>query len=93
MVVAAVVMVAAIQKIFDFAWARFGAAVFSMCRHVWEVAYSTSCGPTRSGLEPVIQKIIDFMWARLGAAVFPMCRHVWDVATRQHQNGSPRWKK
>ena len=90
---AVVVMVAVTKKIVDFVWARFGAAVFSMCRDVWDVAYSTSCGPTRGGLEPVIQKIVEFVWARFGAAVFAMCKHVWDVATRQHQNGSPRWKK
>ena len=40
-----------------------GEATFSMCRHVWDVAYSTSHKPTLSGLEPVVKKIVDFVVA------------------------------
>ena len=73
-VVVAVVMVAVIKKIIDFVWARLRAAVFSMCRDVWDVAYSTSCGPTRSGLEPAIKKVVHFhVWACFWTAV---CFHV-----------------
>ena len=36
-------------------WARFGVVAFSVCRHVGDVAHSTSHEPTRSGMEPDVK--------------------------------------
>ena len=36
---------------------------FAVCRHVWDVAYSTSHKPTLSGLVPVVKKIVDVVVA------------------------------
>ena len=48
-------------------WARFGVVAFSVCRHVGDVAHSTSHEPTRSGMEPDVKKFVDFLvWVRLG---------------------------
>ena len=42
-------------------WARFGVVAFSVCRHVGDVAHSTSHEPTRSGMEPDVKKFVDFL--------------------------------
>ena len=42
-------------------WARFGVVAFSVCRHVGDVAQSTSHEPTRSGMEPDVEEIIGFL--------------------------------
>ena len=42
-------------------WARFGVVAFSVCRHVCDVAHSTSHEPTRSGMEPDVKKFVDFL--------------------------------
>ena len=41
-------------------WARFGVVAFSVCRHVGDVAHSTSREPTRSGMEPDVEEIVVF---------------------------------
>ena len=42
-------------------WARFGVVAFSVCRHVGDVAHSTSHEPTRSGMEPDVKKFVGFL--------------------------------
>ena len=38
-----------------------GVVAFSVCRHVGDVAHSTSHEPTRSGMEPDVKKFVDFL--------------------------------
>ena len=45
-----------------------GVDALSMCRRVWETAYTTSHGPTRSGLTPAMRKTVPFVMTRPGSS-------------------------
>ena len=65
--------------------ARFWVAAVSVCRHVWDVAHSTSHEPTRSGLAPTIIIIhVCFFWCVVLFATntSSMCKLICELIIR-----------